>query len=560
MTLSNNVVPPIDPFGDMALTAGNAALSRGQVVAAPPGGVPSLARLAYSRLGFGPRPGDPDFNDAISLNAYIDQQLAIESIDDSACDTAIAALSRQEIIWDVTITPVAVPTLDATVEQLRNYDDSSKARRVYAPEQLWKYLGRVTYARAALSKRQLYEVMVDFWGNHFNVDFRGQWLRYWEDANVIRPNALSNFRDLLGASARGPAMLEYLSNASNDGANPNENYAREVMELHTMGSINRNAGDPRLGLPNYSELDVHTLARVFSGWTTYRTQNGEFGFNDSNNWPTHDYTAKELWLGNDAKFFIPIGGEEQADMAMDILSDQPSTAWFVSRKLCRRFIADNPDGFCPVVIADGAAAFIANHGDIRATLGAILKANHPGADFKSSWGQKVKRPFEFYISAIRALGGGFPPPYTGTDVEDWELRDKHANTGQSLFEAAPPTGYPDFMPAWMNSNQVFSRWNLANVLVRRYFGEQDPSGTLAAVTNTALDVLIGASAATMSATQVVDRMTIQFYGRSMDPLDRTALISYLSTGGPSANVSSSNNTRLRPFLGVMLAAPYFQWR
>ncbi len=102
----------------------------------------------------------------------------------------IAALSRQEIIWDVTITPVAVPTLDATVEQLRNYDDSSKARRVYAPEQLWKYLGRVTYARAAHSKRQLYEVMVDFWGDHFNVDFRGQWLRYWEDANVIRPYAL----------------------------------------------------------------------------------------------------------------------------------------------------------------------------------------------------------------------------------------------------------------------------------------------------------------------------------------------------------------------------------
>ena len=251
---------------------------------APPGIAPSLARLAYNRLGFGARPGDPDFNDAVALNAYIDAQINIEAIDDATCDAAVAALPRKDSKGG------DMPPLNGTTQQIKAYDDASEGRDVYANGEMSNYLIKVTHMRALLSKKQLYEVMVDFWTNHFNTTLSESLYKYWEDNHVIRKYALTNFRDILGASAKSPAMLSFLSNRYSDGNNPNENYGRELMELHTLGSVNRIPGHANNGKNNYTEVDVHRVAGVLSGWTNVRSDDDGFRFNDTPEWPSHDFT------------------------------------------------------------------------------------------------------------------------------------------------------------------------------------------------------------------------------------------------------------------------------
>ncbi len=530
-----------------------------QITHAPPGGAPTLARLAYSRLGFGPRPGDADFDDAGALTSYIDGQLNIEAIDDSVCDAALAQLyltQGKDGAGNV------LPPLNASTQQIKTYIAAPSNVPVYKPGALADFLTDATYLRAILSKRQLYEAMVDFWSNHLNTTWMDSEYKYWEDQHVIRKYALGNFRDLLGASAKSPSMMQFLSNRFSDGGNPNENYARELMELHTLGSVNRIPGHAKNGQFNYTEVDVHSVAGILSGWTNYKSTDDSFKFNDSPDWPSHDWTGKQLWLGNDDYYDLPFGGQEQGETLLDILAEHPSTAWFLSRKLCRRFISDDPDTFCPNVVQAGAEAFIETYGDIRATLRAILTADVAGADFKSSWGQKIKRPFEFYISTLRAMNvSEYPPPNTvNPSADDYELRIHIESIGQKLFECHPPTGYPDFMVAWMNSNQVFSRWTMGNALVRRYFGEyqqdQSTSWAVIAPVNLALDAYIGAG---KTADQVVDLLITNFIGRSIDPTDRQAFVDYLSQGGP-ANLIASTNLKLRALIGTLIGSPYFQWR
>jgi uncharacterized protein (DUF1800 family) len=306
--------------------------------------------------------------------------------------------------------------------------------------------------------------------------------------------------------------------------------------------------------PNYTEEDVHALARILSGWTNVRSANDEFYFNAGRQWPRHDWTEKRLWLGNDNFYYIPAGGIEQGEQVLDILADHPSTAYFISFKLCRRFISDYPDQFCPGAVEAGAQAFLNSHGEIRDTLRAILL--HP--DFADSWGQKVKRPFEFFISTMRALGLGeminFLP-------DNWqplgERRFAQMNEllGQVLFEFSAPTGYPDFMLAWWNTGQVFGRWNLANMIVNRFFGEQ-LHPTNPAPHSALLETLLGLP---KTAAEVVDELLQRFVGRAIDPADRTNLINYLGNNDPNRNIDSTS-PRLRPLIAVIAASPYAQWR
>ncbi len=431
-------------------------------------GTPSLARLAYNRLGFGPRPNDPDFgNDPIAFANYVDRQLNYESIDDSACESFVGALDRRDSVG------LTMPPLDATPQQIKSYNDAYAARtNGNTPEyELAYFLTTATYARALLSRRQLFQLMVDFWTNHFNTvpnnNFKG-----WEDHYVIRPFALGRFRNLLGADAQSPLMLDYLSNAYSDGDNPNENYGREVMELHTLGSINRIPGHPWNGRFNYTEEDVHTVAQILSGWTTIDSPYGEFRFNDTPDYPTHHYPAKQLKLDNTTyTYTFPYGGIEQGEQFLDILAGHPSTAYFISWKLCKRLISDTPATFCPGAVRAGMNTFLASQGDIRAMLRAILLYTEPGRDFKSSWGQKLKRPFELFISALRALDvSSYPPPFSAGD--SWEFYAHALALGQPLFYWPPPTGYPDVQRVWWNTNQLFGRWTLGNTIAQRAFGEQ----------------------------------------------------------------------------------------
>jgi uncharacterized protein (DUF1800 family) len=304
--------------------------------------------------------------------------------------------------------------------------------------------------RALYSKRQLEEVLVDFWLNHFNV-FNGKgparMLLTSYERDAIRPNVLGTFRDLLLATARHPAMLHYLDNwqsqapredlppLPNNARRPglNENYGRELMELHTLGVDG-----------GYTQDDVIAVARAFTGWTIYDVNRiAEFQFNPA----IHDRKEKKV-LGH----VIPAGGGEQDGLqVIDILARHPSTARFISRKLAQRFVADDPPAS---LVNRMSATFTATNGDLRAVMETMLTSR----EFLSegAWQAKLKSPFEMVVSAVRALGADVTDPTA--------LAQKIAELGQPLYGKAEPTGYSTTADAWTNSAGFLGRINFAGAL------------------------------------------------------------------------------------------------
>ena len=304
--------------------------------------------------------------------------------------------------------------------------------------------------RALYSNRQLEEVLVDFWLNHFNV-FNGKgparWLLTSYERDAIRPHVLGNFRGMLLASARHPAMLFYLDNwqsqapREDNPASPanvrrpglNENYGRELMELHTLGVDG-----------GYTQEDVIAVARAFTGWTIYDPNRiAEFQFNPA----FHDRKAKII-LGQT----IPAGGGEQDGIqVIDILARHPSTAKFISKKLAQRFVADVP----PQSLVDRmAATFTATSGDLRAVMESMLTSK----EFLSegAWQAKLKSPLEMVMSAVRVLGADVTDPMA--------LAQRIAELGQPLYGKAEPTGYSTTSDAWSNSAGFLGRINFAGAL------------------------------------------------------------------------------------------------
>jgi uncharacterized protein (DUF1800 family) len=304
--------------------------------------------------------------------------------------------------------------------------------------------------RALYSSRQLEEVLVDFWLNHFNV-FNGKGpvrvLLTSYERDAIRPNVFGRFRDLLLATARHPAMLYYLDNwqsqtpRDDPSALPanirrpglNENYGRELMELHTLGVDG-----------GYTQDDVIAVARCFTGWTIYDLGKfGEYQFNPG----VHDRKEKVV-LGHK---IAAGGGEQDGLQVIDILARHPSTARFISRKLAQRFVADGP----PQPLIDRmAATFTKTDGDLRA----VLETMFTSREFMSegAWQSKLKSPLELVLSAARALGA---------DVSDsGALAQRIADLGQPLYGKVEPTGYPDTIAAWANSAGFLGRMNFASAL------------------------------------------------------------------------------------------------
>ena len=309
--------------------------------------------------------------------------------------------------------------------------------------------------RALHSNRQLEEVLVDFWFNHFNVSVTKPQLRvllpsYERDA--IRPHVLGRFRDLLLATARHPAMLFYLDNYISQAprqemlqaaANPgvtlrlpgiNENYARELMELHTLGVDG-----------GYTQQDVSAVARVFTGWTIHDVNRvGEFQFNPA----LHDRGAKNV-LGHE----LPRGGgESEGVQVIDLLARHPSTARFISRKLAQRFVADDPPA---ALVERMAATFTRTDGDLRAVMETLLLS--PEFLSEGAWRAKVKSPLEMVVGSLRALNAEV------TDTA--ELARRIGELGQPLYAKAEPTGYPEDSQAWANPVGLLGRMNFATALM-----------------------------------------------------------------------------------------------
>ena len=308
--------------------------------------------------------------------------------------------------------------------------------------------------RAVFSTRQLEEVLVDFWFNHFNVfsgkNTVGMLLTSYE-RDAIRPFVLGRFRDMLLATARHPAMLMYLDNHLSRSApefspNPNvfvgpggasqglnENYGRELLELHTLGSDG-----------GYTQTDVINVARAFTGWTIFDPQRfGEFQFNPQ----VHDRGEKVV-LGHK---FPRGGGEEEGVRIIDLLAVHPATARFVSRKLAQRFVADDP----PQALIDRmAATFTRTSGDLRAVMETLLFSR----EFLSegAWQAKVKSPLELVVSALRALDADV--------IDTTALAQQLSDMGMPVYGANPPTGYLTTADAWSGSAGLVRRMAFATAV------------------------------------------------------------------------------------------------
>jgi uncharacterized protein (DUF1800 family) len=317
-----------------------------------------------------------------------------------------------------------------------------------APPQLVAFdLSEGKLYRAILSNRQLEEQLVDFWYNHFNVFLDKGADRYLVptyEREAIRPHVLGKFRDLLEATAQSPAMLFFLDNWESVGPDTsprrgnaqrparglNENYARELMELHTLGVEG-----------GYTQQDVTEVARCFTGWTIRPPrQGGDFFYNDR----MHD-KGKKTVLG----VKIPAGGgRDDAEKVLDILSRHPATAHFISKKLAQRFVADDPP---PKLIDKMAKTFRDKDGDIREVMKTMLTSDEFFS--QASYRAKVKTPFEMIVSAVRA---------TGAQVDfAFPLARQIADLGQPLYRKLEPTGYSDANSEWINSAALLARMNFA---------------------------------------------------------------------------------------------------
>jgi len=523
-----------------------AVLGAQMVPAAAPTSARDSALHALDRLAYGPRPGEVDQVARDGVMRWIDRQLDPASLPDDS----LAALERRFTI--LRESPADLARLFEEARRTRvarqKAGDTTDAPGADLPPEARRLAGQLpdlAVVRAAYSERQLNEVMVDFWTNHFNV-YAGKGIdRYLIPdyiEHVIRPHALGNFADLLIATAQSPAMLFYLDNwesvapgavpprlaraeamarAGRGRVNParldslarrlpqgiNENYGRELMELHTLGVDG-----------GYTQADVIAVARILTGWSIDRPrQDPRFVFND---W-AHDVGAKTV-LGVQ----FPAGhGVDEGLRLLRMLAMEPATMHHVSWELCRRFVADEPPDGC---VDDAVAAWRRTGGDIRAVLTAIFH----GPDFWAAANRsaKIKTPLAFVVSALRASGA--VPDTT------FRLGRVVARLGEPLYQHVAPDGYPETQDEWVNSGALLDRMNVAVGLA---------AGKLPGAT-VDLDRLVPAG---VTGDALVDAVNQRLLGGAMTPHTRQVILEQIQ--------DLPNPVAARAFaVGLALGGPDFQ--
>lgn len=379
-----------------------------------------------------------------------------------------------------------------------------------SPGRVINELTEATILRAAYSKRQLFERMVEFWTDHFNIDIlngNDSWLKTVDDRDVIRAHALGAFPALLDASAHSPAMLYYLDNDTSTAGNPNENYARELMELHTMGSTG-----------GYTQQDVVEVARCFTGWTLWQRSSqpttGTFRFRAN----FHD-TGQKIVLGN----IIPAGGGiEDGLRVLEILVNHPSTARFIAGKLCRWLLGETP----PHGAVDAvASAYTSTGGDIKAMIRAALRP-----EFLFEAPPRYKRPFHLFISIVRATGARLNTTTA--------MRQRLEGAGHRPFYWATPDGYPDTLEYW--SGYLLPRWNFgASLMANEFSGASVNAG----------EFFDGVPSNADALARHIDH---RFCAGEMTPLERGIIRDHIA---PNPN----SETRRREAMSLAAACPTFQW-
>jgi uncharacterized protein (DUF1800 family) len=434
-------------------------------------------------------------------------------------------------------------------------DDSKRPARIVAE------LAMAKVTRAIYSERQLQQVMDDFWFNHFNV-FAGKGeVRYYltsYERDVIQPHALGKFKDLLAATAKSPAMLFYLDNflsadpraaerqamlramrqarhgpfgrpwPPRPPVNPqgrknerglNENYGRELMELHTLGVDG-----------GYTQRDVTEVARCFTGWTIDKPRiYADFKFDER----LHDPDPK-IVLGKK----IHAGGMKDGEQVLDLLVHHPSTAKFVSAELARRFVSDNPP---PTLVNRMAETFQSSDGDIRAVMKTMIWS--PEFWSREAYHAKIKTPFELVVSTARALGTDVDTPLS---LVQWVGR-----IGEPLYQCQPPTGYSDKAETWVNTGALLNRLNFSLAL----------AGSRMRGARTDVASLLGADSS-VDPKAALDRALQVFLGGQAAPATVATLQKQLDN--PQVLRARLDDPRGEADLGVIaglvLGAPEFQRR
>ena len=371
------------------------------------------------RATFGPTLIDVVALRQMGIDAWIERQLNPSAIPDPGGDQILALY----------------PTLGMSTAQIRKavpQDDQYQA--------MWQ-LGHGTLARQLWSSRQLFEVMVDFWANHLNVTnpFDGGWdVRTPYDNDVIRKHALGRFADMLTASARHPAMMRYLDNASSDKRDVNENYGRELLELHTVG----------LGV-RYSEKDVRQSAYIMTGRTV--NDEGVFYYDKYRHW-----TGKVKVLGFSHPNTKASEGLAVGEKYLTYLSTHPATAKRIAHKLARRFVCDDP----PQTLVDRLAQSYLDNGT---AIVPVLRTLFSSVEFWMSTGLKTRRPAENIVATAR-IAGVKPGPKTAEGVEGlyWMANQ----LGHAPLNWGPPDGYPDVADAWGSAHATLGGWNAHRAIVQ----------------------------------------------------------------------------------------------
>jgi uncharacterized protein (DUF1800 family) len=438
------------------------------------------ARLVR-RTNYGITPAELVRANQLGHDGYLNYQLNYTRINDDAVEAVVAQ---------------KYPLVGETSDVLFSADSGQIALQ----------LREATIYRAAFSQRQLYHRMVEFWTDHFNQDYdKVQYLLVTDQREVIRKNALGKFSDLLKASAHSASMMAYLDQNASRKTAPNQNYAREIMELHTLGVDG-----------GYTQDDVAALSRVLTGWTIQGR--GVFTFNPA----IHDWTAKTV-MG----VTIPAGapslgaaGINEGEQMLDMLVNHPSTAKFIATKMLKWLLDPNPSD---AQINTVASVYKATGGDIKAMIRVILNDT-----WLAAAPMKLKRPFHFLASAMRSTN---PTVATMTT-----LNGQLGVLGQSLFSWDTPDGYPDKIEYW--AGNIVPRWSFGTVM-------SSLNSTTTVVVDTA-PYRAGSPAA------AVDLLDQNFFGGEMSAVTRSALLAYAGT-------ATLTDAKARELIGLAISANAFQW-
>lgn len=479
------------------------------------------------RISFGPTPESLERLKAMGQTAYVEEQLTLR-------DDAV----ELDVQTRYPLTQSPSQTIYATT--------------VIGGQPYWlhtrQYQNAMLY-RAAHSRAQLFEVMVDLWNDHFNTYLYKNPvpLKLDFDRTVIRPNALGNYKDLLRATVFHGEMLHYLDNYLNRAEAINENYARELLELHSLG---RDGG--------YGEADLKALARILSGWTYVRSPANVWRPTDALDYGQAIFDA----AGHDAEpktflgeYFPAGGGAEELDRALSIILDHPGTAWHVARKLCRRLVADEPS---EALVAAVAQRYRDTDGDIPAMLRRVLRSD----DFRSSAGQKLKRPIHALIGAVRAVGVDrldhtLNYGLYGVAHNPGQLLQHLEQAGQAPFSWTPPDGFPDTRAYWANTNTLLYQQKLIVRLAASRSYSHLLSDPLAAREQglTVADDVAYATTARQAVSYAIANLLL-----GPVPVDAVALaIDYMADGGdPDAPRSRNELTqRIQGLVLALLSSPWF---